>query len=710
MICDKLRRSRAADIKTVNLQQYTMNRIRRSFTLPSARAKKREETYGPGVGDPTRGPRRMTVERAAQSAEQAAQSLPNTPRVAVPDAPSTSQAGSSSLYKGPSGVSFDEEDAEVARSTSTIVPPLITTTSFGLPVVPVYEIQSPRSPRQPAAAPSATSARSSSTSPASKSPTPRSGGRKRANTLGAAIGGVKGAIGSARPANLMKGMKRGVLTSLQKRVDKKLKEMYTSKIKLSVTADRRFPWQIRCAVHEIVDEVWFGLHNEVIRTFEKMIEGPGDADMEEEEGQDAAKPVVKRASTTSLPSSSNPPSPPPSPPEESHYGCMKIVLVSASNLIAADKTGTSDPYAVLKFGGKKKKSKVIKKTLNPVWNEELEFLGEKAKMGLLEIELFDKDKVGRDDKLGNATVDLSSAIDTPNVSVSPPELTLSTQGGVTIRATFVPRPPQIKGGDDLDLGEDDPENIDGTITTPKDVLNGTLRIRLLSASSLVSADANGLSDPYVKLIVNGKEKRSSIVKKSLNPEWGTDEDVFEWSGAKKRMDQLEVVVMDWDRLGKHDRLGSAILSLKSQGVFMDGAGQVPLEAVLNTKGTVSLKADWRSDASMNAPDAAEANEKSEEVYLEEFDEDENDQPFSWELIKRRMPWERVRRDYSKISVRVTIESGRGLLAADVGGTSDPYVKLQIAGEEFMTKTIRKTVNPDWDESFTIEGHQVCMHG
>ena len=113
---------------------------------------------------------------------------------------------------------------------------------------------------------------------------------------------------------------------------------------------------------------------------------------------------------------------------------------------------------------------------------------------------------------------------------------------------------------------------------------------------------------------------------------------------------------------------------------------------------------------MNAPDAAEANEKSEEVYLEEFDEDENDQPFSWELIKRRMPWERVRRDYSKISVRVTIESGRGLLAADVGGTSDPYVKLQIAGEEFMTKTIRKTVNPDWDESFTVEGHQVCMHG
>ena len=130
-----------------------MNRIRRSFTLPSARAKKREETYGPGVGDPTRGPRRMTVERAAQSAEQAAQSLPNTPRVAVPDAPSTSQAGSSSLYKGPSGVSFDEEDAEVAQSTSTIVPPLITTTSFGLPVVPVYEIQSPRSPRQLAAAP-----------------------------------------------------------------------------------------------------------------------------------------------------------------------------------------------------------------------------------------------------------------------------------------------------------------------------------------------------------------------------------------------------------------------------------------------------------------------------------------------------------------------------------------------------------------------------
>ena len=37
---------------------------------------------------------------------------------------------------------------------------------------------------------------------------------------------------------------------------------------------------------------------------------------------------------------------------------MRIVLVSGSGLLAADRGGTSDPYGVFKLGGKKRKSKV----------------------------------------------------------------------------------------------------------------------------------------------------------------------------------------------------------------------------------------------------------------------------------------------------------------------------------------------------------------
>ena len=35
--------------------------------------------------------------------------------------------------------------------------------------------------------------------------------------------------------------------------------MYTEKLKLGFTPDRRMPWPVRIAIHEIVDELWDGV-------------------------------------------------------------------------------------------------------------------------------------------------------------------------------------------------------------------------------------------------------------------------------------------------------------------------------------------------------------------------------------------------------------------------------------------------------------------
>lgn len=46
-------------------------------------------------------------------------------------------------------------------------------------------------------------------------------------------------------------------------------------------------------------------------------------------------------------------------------------LVSAKDLMAADKTGTSDPYVVFTVNGERVyKSDTIRKTLNPKWQRE----------------------------------------------------------------------------------------------------------------------------------------------------------------------------------------------------------------------------------------------------------------------------------------------------------------------------------------------------
>ena len=57
-------------------------------------------------------------------------------------------------------------------------------------------------------------------------------------------------------------------------------------------------------------------------------------------------------------------------------GELGVVVVKANGLAAADKSGTSDPFIRMTVTGskqKEQKTKVIKKTLNPVWNESFTF-------------------------------------------------------------------------------------------------------------------------------------------------------------------------------------------------------------------------------------------------------------------------------------------------------------------------------------------------
>lgn len=49
---------------------------------------------------------------------------------------------------------------------------------------------------------------------------------------------------------------------------------------------------------------------------------------------------------------------------------LTITLVDGKNLVAKDFGGTSDPYCIFKISTYASyKSKTVKKTLNPVWNE-----------------------------------------------------------------------------------------------------------------------------------------------------------------------------------------------------------------------------------------------------------------------------------------------------------------------------------------------------
>ena len=93
------------------------------------------------------------------------------------------------------------------------------------------------------------------------------------------------------------------------------------------------------------------------------------------------------------------------------HGLLKVLVRNGTGLRGADFNGKSDPYVILQSGGKELKSRVVKSSTSPQWNEELSFPGmlqEFTRTGL-GLQVFDYDapiKMSADDALGSLSVSL----------------------------------------------------------------------------------------------------------------------------------------------------------------------------------------------------------------------------------------------------------------------------------------------------------------
>ena len=118
------------------------------------------------------------------------------------------------------------------------------------------------------------------------------------------------------------------------------------------------------------------------------------------------------------------------PSESIHnMGDIRVDLLDASNLKAADRNGKSDPYCVFELNNEKVfKSKILKKTLHPTWNENFEVRVPSRTAANFIVKIYDWDIAGDSDFLGQATLDLADLVPFAPVSRN---LKLSGKKGVT---------------------------------------------------------------------------------------------------------------------------------------------------------------------------------------------------------------------------------------------------------------------------------------
>ena len=374
-----------------------------------------------------------------------------------------------------------------------------------------------------------------------------------------------------------------------------------------------------------------------------------------------------------------PPPPPADPSRLREQGVLTLHLRKGVGLKGADLNGKSDPYVQASIGSQRKQSKVVDKTLEPVWNEEFEFTGTLQELTArgLQLKVFDKDRLTKDDLLGEVRVSLDALL---HRDVHEFSEALTTQGSLSFSVTWARVAPHM-------------------------LESGTLRVHLQRASDLKAADRNGFSDPYVKLSLAGQSHKSKTIKKTLNPQWN---ETFEFSGVLRDLlaEALQLHVFDWDRATKDDPLGNASVDLRP----LRRARQHDFTAELSEQGRVFLHVSWAAHGQTHElPRSSSVGARVGKLDVSNWQSSPRNDVLPPEVGMASMPPPPPPppADPSRLReqgvLTLHLRKGVGLKGADLNGKSDPYVQASIGSQRKQSKVVDKTLEPVWNEEFEFTG-------
>ena len=342
------------------------------------------------------------------------------------------------------------------------------------------------------------------------------------------------------------------------------------------------------------------------------------------------------------------------------------------------------------------RTSVVKKSLSPEWGQSFTIAMAAEAGPLLLLQIFDQDLLSGDDEMGTSAVDVTSL--PPGIehelwrAVEPCDGCPAPTGRLRVRFRF--RPTRVP------------------------YLGGIVEVKVVGAADLLAMDGGGLfgrgkpksSDPYVRVLgmaaggpgmlgklhvgqskgrgvfdsmgghSKGKElARTSVVKKSLSPEWGQS---FTIAMAAEAGPLLLLQIFDQDLLSGDDEMGAVTVDLGAlpPGKFDD---------------------QWRDvGACDGCPEAAGR-------------------------LRLRLRFRPRRAPYLGGVLEATVVEAADLVGMDGGGlfdknapkTSDPYVKLLALaqgvgafeavgghgkGKELAkTNVVKKSLAPQWGQHFKL---------
>ena len=221
-----------------------------------------------------------------------------------------------------------------------------------------------------------------------------------------------------------------------------------------------------------------------------------------------------------------------------------------------------------------------------------------------------------------------------------------------------------------------------------------LTFTVLRAEGLVAKDKGGTSDPFVELIIDKQKFKTKVIPKTLNPEWNeTFAYDIDMAGSK-----LDLVVYDHDKglLGSSSEyLGSVTISLQFaengeqwhtlewDSRFQKKKEEVTGRILIDIQGLDSDESGI-GDGDTGTPQMNRSLSRSLSQNLHV-----PGTPNSIATAQARV-------------VQITIAKGTSLIAKDSSNTSDPFVEAKLGKQRYKSKTVKKTLNPEWNETFQFD--------
>ncbi|KAL4592033.1 hypothetical protein LXL04_005012 [Taraxacum kok-saghyz] len=212
-------------------------------------------------------------------------------------------------------------------------------------------------------------------------------------------------------------------------------------------------------------------------------------------------------------------------------GILHVKVIRARKLKKMDIIGTSDPYVRLSLSGERisyKKTSVKLNNLNPEWNEDFKLTVKDPECQVLQLRVYDWEKVGVHDKLGMQVIPLNLL--TPhekkeftmelvkNMNPNDPR-NKKPRGSITVELNFVPFVEDtmgINGPIDLFVKK---ETIPKTLGSSYVNRAGLLVVTVIGAKHL---DGKRHNNPFALVIFKGDKRKTKVLKKTHNPIWNED--------------------------------------------------------------------------------------------------------------------------------------------------------------------------------------------